>query len=113
MIGAQWHGAAAARQVPSGHSRHGPADGEAPIMDLASLNAQSYAVIAVVSVAGALLGGAIAHWRRGAGFIATGAIIGGLAAFLFGLAGTIYSGFIYALGGVVVLLVIAYGWLSG
>lgn len=82
-------------------------------MDVSSLNAQAYLIIAVVTAAGAALGGAIAHWRRGSAYIVTGAIIGGLAAFLFGFAGAVYSGVIYAVGLVVILVIVVYGWLSG
>lgn len=73
-------------------------------MDLGSF---SLAIIAAMTVAGALLGGAVAHWRRGGGYIVTGAIIGGAAGFIAGLLGIVFS---FA-GTVAVLSLVVLGFL--
>lgn len=62
------------------------------------LTAQALFLVAFVSVVGAVLGGAVAHWRRGSGHILTGAIIGGLGTLLFAFVATVYAGVIGALG---------------
>ena len=64
-------------------------------MDFASL---PLALIAVVTLVGALLGGAIAHWRRGSSHIVTGAIIGGAFFFLLAVLGAIYTTIAIGLG---------------
>jgi len=42
------------------------------------LGRQTLLLVALSGVAGALLGGALAHWFRGRGMIVTGAIIGAI-----------------------------------
>ena len=40
------------------------------------LSTQTIVLVSVLTIAGAVLGGAVAHWKRGSRHIATGAIIG-------------------------------------
>ncbi len=72
-------------------------------------------VPAVLITAGALLGGAVAHWRRGTGYIITGAIIGGMLMFIPGAliaVGTVYALSIVVAAAVVILLVAFFGFLG-
>ena len=48
------------------------------------LSTQTIVLVSVLTIAGAVLGGAVGHWKRGGPYIATGAVIGGLSLFLFG-----------------------------
>ncbi|TDR93083.1 hypothetical protein [Enterovirga rhinocerotis] len=70
------------------------------------------ALVGIITAAGAGLGAAIAHWRRGPGHLAIGAIIGGLSTFLFALVATVYAGIIVALG-LVALAVLVLGAFFG
>lgn len=63
-----------------------------------NLTTQSMLLVAVLTLAGAALGGAMAHWRRGSGHVVTGAVIGGILMFIVSLVGALYSGVIIALG---------------
>ena len=57
------------------------------------LDQQTIVMLVVAAVLGALLGGAVAHWRRGAGMIVTGAIIGAIVLPLIGLAALLYAAY--------------------
>ncbi|WP_181832761.1 GlsB/YeaQ/YmgE family stress response membrane protein [Bosea caraganae] len=60
-------------------------------------------MLLVAAVLGALLGGAVAHWRRGSGMIVTGAIIGAIALPLICLAALFYT----VIAGGIILLALA------
>lgn len=61
------------------------------------LGQQTIVMLLVSAVFGALLGGAIAHWRRGSHMIVTGAIIGAIALPLISLFALLYMGVIIVL----------------
>ena len=67
------------------------------------LSMDAIVVMLVLTLTGATLGGAIAHWKRGSAYVATGAIIGGLSLFLFGFVATVYATVIGAMAVLVVL----------
>ena len=77
------------------------------------LSTQTVVLVSVLTIAGALLGGAVAHWKRGSAHIATGAIIGGLALFIFSFVATVYSCVIAALGLAALMGLLAYNFLFG
>ena len=77
------------------------------------LSTQTIVLVSVLTIAGAVLGGAVAHWKRGSAHIATGAIIGGLALFIFSFVATVYSGVIAALGLAALMGLLAYNFLFG
>jgi len=77
------------------------------------LSTQTIVLVSVLTVAGAALGGAVAHWKRGSGHVVTGAIIGGLSLFIFSFVATVYAGVIGALGLAAVAALVAYNFLFG
>ena len=81
------------------------------------LSTQTIVVVAVLTLAGAVLGGAIGHWRRGGAYIATGAVIGGLSLFLFGFVAAAYGGMIGTIATAIVIIAVAciivWGFLFG
>jgi hypothetical protein len=60
-------------------------------MTFADLSSTAILVIAMITAAGALFGGAVGHWRRGSGFIVTGAIIGAVTMLILSIVGTVYT----------------------
>ena len=79
-------------------------------MDLADL---PLTMIAIVTLVGALLGGAIAHWRRGSSHVVTGVIIGGCLSLLLGVFGAIYSVIAMALAFVALVVIVVLSSLFG
>ena len=77
------------------------------------VSTQTIAIVAVLTIAGAILGGAVGHWKRGGAYIATGALIGGLSLFLFGFVASVYAGVIGAMALVAVLGLLAWNFLFG
>jgi hypothetical protein len=81
------------------------------------LSTQTIAVVSVLTLAGAVLGGAIGHWRRGSAYIATGAIIGGLSLFIVGFVAAAYGGMIGTIATAIVVIAVAglivWGFLFG
>jgi hypothetical protein len=77
------------------------------------LSTQTIALVSVLTLAGAVLGGAVAHWKRGSAHIATGAIIGGLSLFLFAFAATVYASVIGAMAIVAILGFLAWQFVFG
>ena len=77
------------------------------------VSTQTIVIVAVLTIAGAILGGAVGHWRRGGAYIATGALIGGLSLFLFGFVASVYAGVIGAMALVAVLGLLAWNFLFG
>ena len=77
------------------------------------LSTQTIVLVSVLTLAGAVLGGAVGHWKRGGPYIATGALIGGLSLFLFGLVATVYAGVIGAMALVIVIGFRAWNFLFG
>ena len=77
------------------------------------LSTQTIVLVSVLTLAGAVLGGAVGHWKRGGPYIATGAIIGGLSLFIFGFLATVYAGVIGAIAVVAVLGFLAWNFLFG
>jgi hypothetical protein len=77
------------------------------------LSTQTIVVVSVLTIAGAFLGGAVAHWKRGSAHIATGAIIGGLSLFLFSFVLTVYASVIGAMAVVAVLALLAWQFVFG
>jgi hypothetical protein len=73
---------------------------------MAGGNANEWTLLAVLVGAGALLGGAVAHWRRGRDMIVTGAIIGAVAIPLLG-AGLIFYSYLAAAVTIMVILGLA------
>ncbi|MFL5006714.1 MAG: hypothetical protein ACJ8DK_15340 [Microvirga sp.] len=77
------------------------------------LSTQNIVLVSVLTIAGAVLGGAVAHWKRGSGHVATGAIIGGLSLFLFSFVLTVYASALGALAIVAVLGFLAWQFVFG
>ncbi|HKG82612.1 MAG TPA: hypothetical protein VKB16_05575 [Beijerinckiaceae bacterium] len=77
------------------------------------LSTQTIVLVSVLTIAGAVLGGAVAHWKRGSAHIATGAIIGGLSLFLFSFVLTVYASALGALAIVAVLGFLAWQFVFG
>jgi hypothetical protein len=77
------------------------------------LSTQTLVLVSVLTIAGAVLGGAIAHWKRGNAYIATGALIGGLSLFLVSFVATVYASVIGALAVVAVLGFVAFQLVFG
>jgi hypothetical protein len=78
------------------------------------LSTQPLVLVSVLTVVGALLGGAVAHWKRGsAHHIATGALIGGLSLFLVSFVLTVYGSVIGAMAVVAVLALLAWQFVFG
>ena len=71
------------------------------LAELTGIDAQTATLLALLSGLGALLGGAVGHWRGGSGRIVSGAIIGAILLPVAGLA------FLLHLGMMAVLAVIA------
>jgi hypothetical protein len=76
------------------------------------LSTQTIVLVSVLTLAGAALGGAVGHCKRGP-YIATGAVIGGLSLFIFGFVATVYAGVIGAMALVAVLGFLAWQFLFG
>jgi len=74
---------------------------------------QTIVLVSVLTIAGAVLGGAVAHWKRGSAHVATGAIIGGLSLFLFSFVLTVYAIALGALAIVAVLGFLAWQFVFG
>jgi hypothetical protein len=77
------------------------------------LSTQTIVLVSVLTLAGAVLGGAVGHWKRGGPYIATGAIIGGLSLFIFGFVATVYAGVIGAMALVIVVGFLVWNFLFG
>ena len=77
------------------------------------VSTQTIVIVSVLTIAGAILGGAVGHWKRGGAYIVTGALIGGLSLFLFGFVATVYAGVIGAMALVAVLGLLAWSFLFG
>jgi hypothetical protein len=77
------------------------------------LSTQNIVLVSVLTIAGAVLGGAVAHWKRGSAHVATGAIIGGLSLFLFSFVLTVYASALGALAIVAVLGFLAWQFVFG
>jgi hypothetical protein len=77
------------------------------------LSTQTIVLVSVLIIAGAVLGGAVAHWKRGSAHVATGAIIGGLSLFLFSFVLTVYASALGALAIVAVLGFLAWQFVFG
>ena len=77
------------------------------------LSTQAIVLVSVLTLAGAALGGAVGHWRRGGAYIATGAVIGGLSMFLFAFVATVYASVIGAMAVVIVLGFLVWNLLFG
>ena len=77
------------------------------------LSTQTIVLVSVLTIAGAALGGAVGHWKRGGAYIATGALIGGLSLFLFAFVATVYSSVIGAMAVVIVLGFLLWNFLFG
>ncbi|HEX8665858.1 MAG TPA: hypothetical protein VF744_17730 [Beijerinckiaceae bacterium] len=77
------------------------------------LSTQTIVLVSVLTLAGAVLGGAVGHWKRGGPYIATGAVIGGLSMFIFGFVATVYAGVIGAMALVIVVGFLAWNFLFG
>ena len=77
------------------------------------LSTQTIILVSVLTIAGAVLGGAVAHWKRGSAHVATGAIIGGLSLFLFSFVLTVYASALGALAIVAVLGFLAWQFVFG
>lgn len=75
------------------------------------LSTNALLVVGFATLIGAVLGGAVAHWRRGSGHIVTGALIGGLGTLLFSFVATVYAGVIGALSMVALAVLVVGGWL--
>ncbi|WID98337.1 hypothetical protein QO058_08910 [Bosea vestrisii] len=76
------------------------------LAELAGMDRQMLTLAGLLAVVGALLGGALAHWFRGRGMIATGAIIGAILLPLTAIAYMVHFGVIVV---AIVLLVILGG----
>ena len=61
------------------------------------IEAQGPAFYLLLLVAGAILGGALAHWQRGRGMVLTGALIGLVALPLAAYGATLYAGVVLAI----------------
>ena len=77
------------------------------------LSTQTIVLVSVLTIAGAVLGGAVAHWKRGSAHVATGAIIGGLSLFLVSFVLTVYASVLGALAIVAVLGFLAWQFVFG
>ena len=77
------------------------------------LSTQAIVLVSVLTLAGAALGGAVGHWRRGGAYIATGALIGGLSMFLIAFVATVYASVIGAMAVVIVLGFFVWNFLFG
>jgi hypothetical protein len=77
------------------------------------LSTRTIVLVSVLTIAGAVLGGAVAHWKRGSAHVATGAIIGGLSLFLFSFVLTVYASALGALAIVAVLGFLAWQFVFG
>ena len=77
------------------------------------LSTQTIVLVSVLTIAGAVLGGAVAHWKRGSAHFATGAIIGGLSLFLVSFVLTVYASALGALAIVAVLGFLAWQFVFG
>ena len=77
------------------------------------LSTQTIVLVSVLTIAGAVLGGAVAHWKRGSAHVATGAIIGGLSLFLLSFVVTVYASALGALAIVAVLGFLAWQFVFG
>jgi hypothetical protein len=78
------------------------------------MDTQTVVFLSILTIVGALLGGAVGHWKRGGGaYIVSGAIIGGLSLAIFGLAAAVYAGVILAMAVVAVLALLAWNFLFG
>ena len=77
------------------------------------LSTQTIVLVSVLTIVGAVLGGAVAHWKRGSAHVATGAIIGGLSLFLFAFVATVYASLIGAMAVVAVLGFLAWQFVFG
>ena len=77
------------------------------------LSTQAIVLVSVLTLAGAALGGAVGHWRRGGAYIATGALIGGLSMFLIAFVATVYASVIGAMAVVIVLGFLVWNFLFG
>ena len=77
------------------------------------LSTQTIVLVSVLTIAGAVFGGAVAHWKRGSAHVATGAIIGGLSLFLFSFVLTVYASALGALAIVAVLGFLAWQFVFG
>jgi hypothetical protein len=77
------------------------------------LSTQTIVLVSVLTIVGAVLGGAIAHWKRGSAHIATGAVIGGLSLFLFAFVATVYASVIGAMAAVAVMGFLAWQFVFG
>jgi hypothetical protein len=77
------------------------------------LSTQTIVLVSVLTIAGAVLGGAVAHWKRGSAHVATGAIIGGLSLFLVSFVLTVYASALGALAIVAVLGFLAWQFVFG
>lgn len=76
-------------------------------------NQQTLVYGAILVAAGALLGGAVAHWRRGREMILTGAIIGAIVMPIAGLLFAIYLGVFVAVIAVAMVLGLAFSFFAG
>jgi hypothetical protein len=77
------------------------------------LSTQTIVLVSVLTLVGAALGGAVAHWKRGSAHVATGAIIGGLSLFLFAFVATVYASVIGAMAVVAVMGFLAWQFVFG
>ena len=77
------------------------------------LSTQTIVLVSVLTIAGAVLGGAVAHWKRGSAHVATGAIIGGLSLSVFSFVLTVYASALGALAIVAVLGFLAWQFVFG
>ena len=81
------------------------------------LSTQTIVLVSVLTLAGAVLGGAVGHWKRGGPYIATGAIIGGLSLFIVGFVAAAYGGMIGTIATAIVVIAVAglivWGFLFG
>lgn len=77
------------------------------------LEQNPYVIAALLSVAGALLGGAMAHYRRGSGMILTGAIIGAAAGAVISLITFYYAAMLAPVALLAFFGFVALNWLFG
>ena len=81
------------------------------------LSTQTIVLVSVLMLAGAVLGGALGHWRGGGAYIASGAIIGGLSLFIVGFVAAAYGGMIGTIAIAIVIVAVAgfivWGFLFG
>jgi CHASE2 domain-containing sensor protein len=80
---------------------------------MVTFDPQTVVFFGILAAAGALLGGGVAHWRRGRSMVLTGAVIGMVALPVLGYGAIIYAGVLIALSVIGGLVAVGLGFLAG